>query len=266
MRPSRRLAGAGPIVTVALLAVAVVGATVLGWQHYTDRVASATQALGDPTSPTATGSTPAPGRDKSHPRTPDVPIVVEADFAAGRIPADFATFDDGTSHPMTVSGGRLVHGSPTGSTGASYLEAALPDDVQRIGAEVRFADTAQPGGIALIAWEDSLVAKRTDEKTLPRSGLHFVAFPGSWHLGTIDPSAPALETIVGSGSYSGASGSQVFEVVRRGGTVWVTDPSGGVTKVQDPRIAEYAGPWADWELFDPARGSAPASFARVWAG
>lgn len=200
------------------------------------------------------------------PSSSAVPKTVEVDFSGSGIPDGFATFDDGTTSDMTVEGGRLVHGESTGGRGASYLETELPGDVQRIGAVVEFADSPTPGAVALIAWEDSLVQSRTVRNTLPRSGLHFVAFPGQWHVGIIDPDAAELETIIGSGKFPRAKGPQEFDVVRDGDTVRVTDPSGTVTKVTDPRIAEYAGPWANWELYELDGDFAPASFLRVWAG
>ena len=42
--------------------------------------------------------------------------------------------------------------------------------------------------------------------------------------------------------------------------------TGGVTEISDPRIAEYAGPWVNWELYEPTGDSVPAAFREVWAG
>lgn len=218
--------------------------------------------------PPATGAayTPSPSPTQTAVAVPDTPKVTETDFAQSGIPDDYAVFDTGLNESgMEVKGGQLVHGAPTAPNGASYLETELPGDVQRIGAVAEFPST-KSGSIALVVWEDSLVAKRTEENTLPQSGLHFVASPGRWHLGIIDPKADKLEDIVEDGAYSGGPGSQEFDLFRQGDTVWVVDPSGNTTTITDPRIAEYAGPWANWELYEPTADSVPASFSKVWAG
>ena len=55
-------------------------------------------------------------------------------------------------------------------------------------------------------------------------------------------------------------------MVRRESTIWVTDPTGSVTRVDDPRIGSLSGPWASWELREGKVGSRPAGFQEIWAG
>lgn len=247
---------------VLLLAVLVFAGIGWGWSNWQSSLSNAA-----PEQRATATTTPSPSAEPTKTAVPRVPRAVGADFRDGSIPAGFDTFESGSNETgFDVADGLLTHGAPTGDAGASYLEAELPDDVQRVGATAVFADTGTPGAIALIAWEESLVRKRTDENTLPRSGLHFVAYPGRWHLGIIDPAADQLEDIVERGEYRSPSGAHEFDLFRNGDTVWVVDPAGGVTEITDPRIEEYAGPWVNWELYEPTGDSAPASFREVWAG
>ena len=55
-------------------------------------------------------------------------------------------------------------------------------------------------------------------------------------------------------------------MVRRDSTIWVTDPTGLVTQVDDPRIGSLSGPWASWELREGKVGDRPAGLQEIWAG
>lgn len=214
------------------------------------------------------GAEAAPATDPTGAPAPQVKTRIDVQLA-DRVPAGFQTFDSGESaSPTVVRGGLMQHGTPEGGSAAGYLETRLPGggDVERIGAEVTFPADGESGAVALIGWEGSLVSARTERNTLPRSGMHFVAYPGSWHLGIIDPEGEVLEDIVGRGDYVNVNGPQTFDLVRRGNTVWVTDPGGGVTEVADERVAAFTGSWACWELFEPDADRVPATISRVWAG
>lgn len=256
----RRGSGHGPTAwqITALVALAVVVVAMAGYVVVRDPKPPASGVTYTPK------PTPTPGPIQA----PTVPKVVAVDFAEQQdVPGGFEVFDTGLNESgMTVKGGRLVHGAPTDANGASYLEAELPQDAQRIGAVAEFPGGRDSGAVALIIWEDSLVAKRTDEGTLPRSGLHFVAYPGQWHIGVIDPKAEQLEDVVDRGGYFGVSGPQRFDLFRKGDTVWVVDPSGNTTKVTDPRLRQYPGRWVTWELYEPTTESVPAKLREVWAG
>jgi hypothetical protein len=69
-----------------------------------------------------------------------------------------------------------------------------------------------------------------------------------------------------SGTYTQVGHSATFNLVRRESTIWVTDPTGAVTRVDDPRIGALSGPWASWELREGKVGSRPAGFQEIWAG
>ena len=87
--------------------------------------------------------------------------------------------------------------------------------------------------------------------------------PGAWQLVALDSNG---QSTMSSGTYTQAGRSASFNLVRREGTIWVTDPTGLVTRVDDSRIGSLSGPWASWELREGKVGDRPAGFQEIWAG
>lgn len=182
----------------------------------------------------------------------------------------FGIWDNGkNTSGMTVTNGLLVHGDATGTHSASYLEAGIGKPVEKIGAEAVFA-SVDGGQIALVAWQDSIDAARNkaNPDRIPNGGIHFVAGPTAWHLGVYDTNKG--ERIISSGSINLVADGKTrhrFEVVRKGNQAWIVLPSGATTPpVTDPKLGEWAGEWATWELYENTPGLAPAAFSSVWAG
>lgn len=193
---------------------------------------------------------------------PHVRDVVRADFTQGDPwPVGAASRDTATvSWPMGIVDGVFVHGPADGLGAVSWLDRALDTNVRAVGARVRFA-SAHSGAVALTAWQTSVL----DESgtSLPRTGMRLVATPGSWSLVALDVHGTAT---LATGSYERANRTASFSLVRRGSDLWVTDPTGRVTQVSDPRVASLAGPWASWELRDDGPRSRPAALEEIWAG
>jgi len=229
---------------------------------------------GLPTSATTTSSAPT----KASIAAPTVPLLIEDDFtkAPDGKPTKAATgqtysiVETGlNTSGMTVSGGLLRHGAPTARNGASYLEARLPGDVQRIGADAVFSKNS--AFIALVVWQTSLAEARnkTAPGPIPRAGIHFVAGPHGWHLGIYTGKGEDILKTVNFPSALVADGqtAHTFEVTRKGDEAWVTAPDGTVTgPITDPRISDWAGRWPCWELYEFTPDMKPAAFAKIWAG
>ena len=192
---------------------------------------------------------------------PSVPDQRRADFTKGdALPDGSRVYDSSTSVGMAVVDGQLVHGPPEGAAAESYLELRLPGSVTKLGAQVRFAPGAS-GSIALVAWPTSVVAAARADRPLPSSGLRLTATSHSWKA-----TVGADREVIAKGDFVATGPLLTFEVVRAGADLWVTDPAGDVAQVSEPRVAELAGPWACWELFETASAQVPAAFAQVWAG
>ena len=67
-------------------------------------------------------------------------------------------------------------------------------------------------------------------------------------------------------STTSAEGPATFEVVRDGQRLYVVDPTGTVTVVEDKRVEKLAGPWASWGLSETGPEQTPAVIEAVWAG
>lgn len=227
----------------------------------------------DPTDsePPAPGTSAPDGDSESGTADPDVdatdrpPAVEDArrvDFTTtDRLPDGSRTFDnESVGSPIAVEDGGLQHGSPRGPVAVSSLETRLGSDVRKIGARVRFVGD-DPGSVVLVAWQSSFVESRLQRTPVPSSGLRLVASAGSWSLTT----TPGDE-VLADGEFTRVQGTATFEVYRQAGRAWVVDPAGGVTQVQDTRIAELAGPFACWQLVEREVSMAPAVIESVWAG
>jgi hypothetical protein len=195
---------------------------------------------------------------------PVVADLTRTDFSAGGgLPAGARTFDNGAvGQGMAVRDGQLQHGRPQGPAAMSSLELQLPADVRKLGARFRFlAEGPDSGGLALVAWQDSLVQALRSGSTPPASGLRLLVNPGAWTLIAVPDS-----DVLARGTFTSVPGTATIEVYRDQDRAWVVDPSGTVTTVTDPRIAELAGPWASWQLYERVPSETPAVIESVWAG
>lgn len=193
---------------------------------------------------------------------PDVKLQRDKDFTAGDdLPDGAKTFDSGANTSgMALVDGLLVHGAAEGPA-AGFIETKLKSDVALLGVRVRFAESAS-GSVALVGWQESLVQSRKDFGPTPATGMRLVAGPGHWELSVVNGDV----TMLGTGSYEPVDGPSTFELIRSGSTLYLVDPAGEVTEVDDKRVAKLAGPWASWGLTETGPEQTPASIEAVWAG
>jgi hypothetical protein len=262
------------VLNVALIG----GAAVLVLTHVRNNDAPAA-AAGQPSGITSTVPTPddaavepsSPATSSPSPDTQPVagtthaPLVkptMRANFARGDAWPYAAGFREAGSPawPLGVADGRMTHGPPQAANSVSWLERWMERDVRTIGARVAFA-TKHPGAAVLTAWQSSVLELSGQQQ--PATGMRLIALPGRWRLVAIETDGKSM---LADGSYTERTPSATFNLVRRGATVWVTDPDGTVTSVTDPRIDSLAGPWASWELRESGPGKQPASFQEIWAG
>lgn len=217
------------------------------------------QAPATPSEDVTTVPTNPPASAEEPPRTADARRV---DFALrSDLPAGFRSYDNAAvGAAMGLRDGLLQHGRPAAPYAVSSLETRLGADVRKLGARVRFPDD-NSGAVVLVAWRSSLVDSRLAGRPRPASGLRLVVTPGRWAL----TSVPG-DSVLASGSFAQVPGTATVEVYRDGDRAWVVDPSGAVTTVSDPRIAELAGPWACWQLYEPDPAQTPAVIDSIWAG
>ncbi len=191
---------------------------------------------------------------------PKVRPTMRANFAAGDPWPVGAGFREtaGVSMSLGILDRLMTHGPPDRPGATSWLERGLDTDVRTLGARVRFAPN-HSGAIALTAWYTSIL----ETSGIPRTGMRLVATPGEWRLVAIDGDGKSTIT---TGRYRRTGESATFSMVRQGRTLWVTDPTGTVTQVKDPRVGSFSGPWASWELRETSTGQRPAGFLEIWAG
>lgn len=194
---------------------------------------------------------------------PEVRRQRDADFSTGDgLPDGARVFNTGANRTgMALTGGLLVHGEPESSGAAGFVETKLKDEVRLLGARVRFPESSS-GSVALVGWQTSLVDADRKGAGTPATGMRLVASPGHWELTVVDGEVK----VIGSGTYTPADGPATFEVRRDGATLYVVDPTGAVTVVEDKRAARLAGPWASWGLSETGPEQVPASIDAVWAG
>ena len=194
---------------------------------------------------------------------PDVAPQAQADFTTGAdLPAGSRVFNTASSSTgMALEGGLLGHGPAESSGAAGFVETKLSGKVRSLGARVRFPSVAS-GSVALVGWQSSLVEADRKGRGTPATGLRLVAGPGHWELSVVNGEVHVIATgvfVLGSGAVS-------FEIRRDGQQVYVFDPAGAVTVVDDKRVARLAGPWASWGLTETGPEQTPASIEAVWAG
>ena len=284
--PATRFARSGwsravMLLNVVLIAgVAIIGLTQVRSEETPERAvaedptAGPASTLPDPdtepsqaTAPAPTPTTQAPATD---PPAPDAGLVVaprikpsmRSNFAKGDSwPVGAGFRETGQlAWPLGVVDRLMTHGPAQGPNAVSWLEKWLKTDVRTIGARVLFAPN-HSGTAAITAWHTSVLD--TSGLQQPRTGMRLAVEPGGWRLVALDGAGGSVIT---SGTYQQVGRSATFNLVRRESTVWVTDPSGLVTQVDDPRIGSLSGPWASWELREDGVGKRPAGFQEIWAG
>ena len=168
---------------------------------------------------------------------------------------------------LAVVNSELTHGAPTESNAAGYLEARIDAPVSRIGAVAEF-HSENSGAIGLVSWSESIAEDSGEgvRDQLPNGGILFAATNRQWHLGVWDSAAKTQHVLLHGTLALPADGTgHAFEVIRYGDTVTIRLPDGTMQATADPRIAQWTGPWANWELYEFNVGQAPATLGAVWA-
>ncbi len=223
---------------------------------------SATEATAKDTPSTQAPATEAPAPDGGVVVAPRIKPTMRSNFATGDSwPVGAGFRETGQlAWPLGVVDRLMTHGPAEAPNAASWLEKWMKVDVRTIGARVLFAPN-HSGSAAITAWHTSVLD--TSGLQQPRTGMRLTVQPGGWQLIALDSDGPST---MSSGTYTQAGRSASFNLVRRESTIWVTDPTGFVTRVDDPRIGTLSGPWASWELREGKVGSRPAGFQEIWAG
>jgi len=118
--------------------------------------------------------------------------------------------------------------------------------------------------VTLVGWQDSIAAvSESGSEKAPNTGFRLVATPGSWTLSVLDD---ATEDVLAEGTYDATDGPETFQIVRSDEQVWVIDPTGAITTATDPRVGDFAGPWASWGLTEYAVDQKPAVIESLWGG
>ena len=255
-RRAARLLGAATVTTLAVtgLGVALGPASTGAAQASTDKKDQPAQVSEMPAGVV--------GRTASVP-VPEVARQQDTDFAAGGgLPDGARVFNTGANASgMALAAGGLAHGAAEAPGAAGFVEAKLKGKVRYLGARVRFAGAAS-GSVALVGWKSSLVDADRAGAGTPATGMRLVASPGRWELTVVDGEVH----VIGSGTYELTDGPATFELVRDGGRLYVVDPAGAVTLVEDKRADRLAGPWASWGLSETGPEQLPAVIEAAWAG
>jgi hypothetical protein len=173
----------------------------------------------------------------------------------------------GNTAGLAAVDSQLSHGAPKTPNAAGYLEARMAAPVTRIGAIASF-HSVNSGAIGLLSWANSLVAARGKGSPgpAPNGGMHFAASSAEWILSIWDSAANAIDTLLEGPLSLRADGTEYpFEVVREGDTVTVRLPDGTTHSASDPRIGQWSGPWACWELYEAGQTRVPATIEAIWA-
>lgn len=170
---------------------------------------------------------------------------------------------------FVVRNQRLTY-EPTldGPTAAYFSTPDLGGPISSIGAQFVFrAGQGGYGALALIVSKG--VQQRIPQITTPIS-IHFVAVSELWNLGIVGPHDNA-PLVIAEGAFKqplDVNGETAYEISLKidGSRVSINLPDGTSTNVTDPRIEEYAGNYATFELYcnQSLRDSIPA-FDKIWA-
>lgn len=169
---------------------------------------------------------------------------------------------------LSVSAGRLVHGTLTAADPARYWQQTLPG-VSRVGGEFQFsADTGSPGSgsVSLLTTGDQAGTRVV--------GVHLVVTPLGWTFGVIG--ADSALDVLASGTFDpplaqdwtpgGAAGTvHRAEADVYGDTVVIRLPDGSMAAVSDPRIADYPRDEFLFEFFRNAATGPTMAGVRLWA-
>jgi hypothetical protein len=277
------------LLNVVLIAgVAIIGVTHLRSDETpegavaTDPSAGPASTLPDPNSEPSQATTSAPATEAPAANTPSTEApatgspapnggLVEAPRIQPTMRSNFARGDSWPvgagfretgqlAWPLGVVDRLMTHGPAEAPNAVSWLEKWMKTDVRTIGARVLFAPN-HSGSAAITAWHTSVLD--TSGLQQPRTGMRLTVQPRAWQLVALDNKG---QSTMSSGTYTQGGRSASFSLVRRESTIWVTDPTGFVTRVDDPRIGELSGPWASWELREGKVGNRPAGFLEIWAG
>jgi hypothetical protein len=258
----RRGSRAGRVLALLLLVALTLGAWAVVLMR--DEPGASTATAADPTD--STQRTPSSDPEVVAPTVPDQRRAVFTD--GDDLPDGARIFDNGANASgMALTAQGLTHGPATGADAAGLVETELKSDVRALGFRVLFADTSdggQAGSVALIASEASIVDALTQGEPVPGTGFRLIAGPGSWELSvdTVDDE----ERVIASGTYEAAGGPATFQIVRKGATAYVVDPTGRTVTVSDPAVEGLAGPWAAWGLTESGPEQKPSVIEAVWAG
>jgi hypothetical protein len=168
---------------------------------------------------------------------------------------------------LAVVNSELTHGFPKQSNAAGYLEARIDAPVSRIGAVAEF-HSENSGAIGLVSSSESIAdaSGKGARDSLPNGGILFASTNRQWHFGVWDSAAKREHVLLHGTLALAADGTgQAFEVVRYGDTVTVRLPDGTMQATADSRIAQWTGPWANWQLYEFDTGQVPATLTAVWA-
>jgi hypothetical protein len=224
--------------------------------------APTTQAPATQTPSTQAPATGSPAPNGGVVEAPRIKTTMRSSFAKGDSwPVGAGFRETGQlAWPLGVVDRLMTHGPAEAPNAVSWLEKWMKTDVRTIGARVLFAPN-HSGSAAITAWHTSVLD--TSGLQQPRTGMRLTVQPGAWQLVALDSNG---QSTISSGTYAQVGRSASFNLVRRESTIWVTDPTGFVTRVDDPRIGTLSGPWASWELREGKVGNRPAGLQEIWAG
>ncbi|WP_448221773.1 hypothetical protein [Gordonia iterans] len=187
------------------------------------------------------------------------------DFAlTDSVPKQMRVIDRGrNAGGLRAVNGKLTHGRSERENAAVYfmLDRA-PRNVSTIGAVVDLS-AASGGSFALLVGRGPVPDTETDPA--PPTAVHFVADAEGWIYGVWSPGAGG-QTVLAQGRYQHDfdRGSAHFAVDLTGDSAGVLLPDATAVQIRDSRIAEYAGSFATWELFEASAGTVPVAFRKVW--
>lgn len=207
-------------------------------------------------------------------------IRVEADFSAqpdgpaprrfdGGQPATVVASPDDPDNRLRIEHGRLTY-RPTsqGSVGAFFCSPDLGSSVKAMGARFVFRPGAgTPGAITLVV-SRGIDSTRVPPMTKPLA-VNFVVTPINWNLSVSRLDNSPLE-VVGANSFKRplvADGKTAYDVrLTIDGDQVTVDLPGTHQIVRDPRISEWQGSYATFELFsNHGATDSVGEFEKIWA-
>lgn len=188
-------------------------------------------------------------------------------FSDGR-PATVLVGPDEAEGELRVQGGRLALLSDRAGRAAAYFSTPdLGGPVIGLGARWVFQDGAGSNGAVVLVISRTI--QHADAPPVPPYPVHLLITPLNWDLSVRGSATTELETIA-AGNFKDplARGGRTVHEARLsidGGRVVVELPHTRYI-VKDPRVSEWRGNFATFELFsDDAATDASAAFEQVWA-